>query len=186
MNQTIKLSVIFIFCIHCFITTLFGQERTVGLFVNDSSKVCPGYILFSPKHYPYTYLINNEGRIINQWTKSIYEPGQSVYLLENGNLLRTCMVKGKMNTGGGEGGRIEEYDWDGNLVWELDFSTETYMQHHDIRPLPNGNIIMLVVEKKTYAEVIAAGFNPAKLQPEIQQKGIMVPDYVAEIKPTKP
>jgi hypothetical protein len=164
----------------------FGQTRTVGLFVNDTAKVFKGYTLFSPKHYPYTYLINNEGRIVHQWTKSIYEPGQSVYLLENGNLLRTCMTKGKLNTGGGEGGRVEEYDWDGNLVWQLDLSTETYMQHHDIRPLPNGNIIMLVVEKKTYAEVIAAGFNPSKLASEIQQKDIMVPDYVVEIKPTKP
>lgn len=167
-------------------TFLVGQSRTVGLFLNDTSKVFKGYTLFSPKHYPYTYLVNNEGRIINQWTKSIYEPGQSVYLLENGNLIRTCMVKGQMNTGGGEGGRIEEYDWNGNLVWELDFSTSTYMQHHDVRPLPNGNLIMLVVEKKTYAQAIAAGFNPSKLASEIQQKDIMVPDYVVEIKPTKP
>ncbi len=166
--------------------TMNGQTRTVGLFLNDTSKVFKGYTLFSPKHYPYTYLINNEGKIINQWTKSIYEPGQSVYLLENGNLIRTCMVKGQMNTGGGEGGRVEEYDWNGNLVWELDFSTATYMQHHDVRPLPNGNLIMLVVEKKTYAEVLAAGFNPTKLASEIQQSNIMVPDYVAEIKPTKP
>jgi hypothetical protein len=165
---------------------LSAQTRTVGLFLNDTSKVFKGYTLFSPKHYPYTYLINNEGKIVNQWTKCIYEPGQSVYLLENGNLIRTCMVKGQMNTGGGEGGRIEEYDWNGNLVWELDYSTATYMQHHDVRPLPNGNLIMLVVEKKTYAEALAAGFNPTKLASEIQQKNIMVPDYVVEIKPTKP
>jgi hypothetical protein len=105
----------------------YGQTRTVGLFLNDTAKVFKGYTLFSPKHYPYTYLVNNEGRIVNKWTKSIYEPGQSVYLLESGNLIRTCMVKGQMNTGGGEGGRIEEYDWNGNLVWELDFSTSTYM-----------------------------------------------------------
>jgi hypothetical protein len=162
-----------------------GQTRTVGLMLNDS-KTFPGYTLFAPKHNTMTYLINNEGRIVNKWTGSQYEPGQSVYLLENGNLLRTCMTKGKLSTGGGEGGRIEEYDWNSNLVWELNFSTDTYMQHHDIRPLPNGNIIMLVVEKKTYAEVIAAGFNPNKLQPDVQQKNLMVPDYVAEIKPTKP
>jgi hypothetical protein len=102
------------------------------------------------------------------------------------NLLRACMTKGQLSSGGGEGGRVEEYDWDGNLVWELDFSTSTYMQHHDIKRLPNGNIVMLVIEKKTYAECLAAGFNPAKLNPEIQQKGMMVPDYVVEIKPTYP
>ncbi|MCX6309603.1 MAG: aryl-sulfate sulfotransferase, partial [Bacteroidia bacterium] len=63
---------------------------------------------------------------------------------------------------------------------------ETYMQHHDIHILPNGNSLMLVIEKKTYAECIAAGFNPAKFQPDIASKGLMVPDYVAEIKPTYP
>lgn len=162
-----------------------GQSKTVGLFINDS-KAFNGYTLYSPKHYPYTYLINNEGRMVHQWTASTYEPGQSVYLLESGHLLRTCMTKGKLSTGGGEGGRVEEYDWDGNLVWELDFSTDAYMQHHDIRPLPNGNIIMLAVEKKTYSEVLAAGFNPGKLQPEVPQKDMMLPDCVYEIKPTKP
>jgi len=163
-----------------------AQTRTVGVILNNSSKTFAGYTLFAPKHNTMTYLINSEGRIMHKWTASKYEPGQSVYLLENGNLLRTCMTKGKLSTGGGEGGRVEEYDWNDNLVWELDFATDTYMQHHDIRPLPNGNIIMLVVESKTFAEVVAAGFNPSKLQPEVQQKGIMLPDAVYEIKPTKP
>jgi PKD repeat protein len=162
-----------------------GVTRTVGLMLNNS-KAFSGYTLFAPKQNTMTYLINNEGRIIHQWTASKYPPGQSVYLLENGNLLRTCMIKGNLGSGGGEGGRVEEYDWDDNLVWELDFSTATYMQHHDIRRLPNGNILMLVVEKKTYEEAIAAGFNPNKFQPEIIQKGFMLPDYVVEIQPTKP
>jgi hypothetical protein len=163
-----------------------AQTRTVGLFLNDTSKVYKGYTMFAPKQNTMTYLINNEGRIIHQWTKSAYPPGQSVYLLPNGHLLRSCMTTGRLSSGGGEGGRIEEYDWDDNLVWELDFSTDTYMQHHDIHILPNGNILMLVIEKKTYAECIAAGFNPAKFQPDIASKGLMLPDYVAEIKPTYP
>jgi hypothetical protein len=160
--------------------------RTVGLFVNNTAKVYNGYTLFAPKQNTMTYLINNEGRIIHQWTKSAYPPGQSVYLLENGHLLRSCMTPGRLSSGGGEGGRVEEYDWDGNLVWQLDFSTDTYMQHHDIKMLPNGNILMLVIEKKTYAECIAAGFNPSKFQPDIASKGMILPDYVAEIQPTKP
>jgi hypothetical protein len=164
----------------------YGQTRTMGLFVNDTSKTFKGYTVFAPKQNTMTYIINNEGRLVHQWTNSIYPPGQSVYLLENGNLLRTCMTKGQLGTGGGEGGRIEEYDWDDNLVWQLDYSTNTYMQHHDIKKLPNGNILMLVVEKKTYAEVLAAGFNPEKLQPDVQQKGFMLPDCVIEIQPTYP
>jgi len=163
-----------------------AQTKTVGLFLNNAAKTYNGYTLFAPKQYTSTYLINNEGRLLHQWSASKFPPGQSVYLLENGNLLRSCMTKGKLSSGGGEGGRVEEYDWNDKLVWELDFSTDTYMQHHDIRRLPNGNILMLVIEKKTLAECLAVGFNPAKYQPEIAQKGMMLPDYVVEIKPTYP
>ncbi len=161
------------------------STQTVGLFVNDS-RAWEGYTLIAPKHYGSTYLINNQGRLVHSWSGSKYEPGQSVYLLENGNLLRACMVKGQLSSGGGEGGRVEEYDWDGNLVWQLDYSTSQYTQHHDIKPLPNGNILMLVVEKKTYDEAIAAGFDPSKFQSQIQQQGYMLPDSVIEIKPTRP
>ena len=54
--------------------------------------------------------------------KSQYEPGQSVYLLENGHLLHCCFTKNRGFTSGGEGGRLEEFDWDGNIVWEFEYS----------------------------------------------------------------
>jgi hypothetical protein len=154
--------------------------------MTNTTSAWEGYTLFAPKQNTMTYLINNEGRLLHQWTTSKYPPGQSVYLLENGHLLRTCMTKGKLSAGGGEGGRVEEYDWDDNLVWQLDYSTDTYMQHHDIHILPNGNVLMLVMEKKTYAEVLAAGFNPSKLSSDVQSSNTFLPDSVIEIQPTKP
>jgi hypothetical protein len=160
-------------------------SQAVGLILN-TSKAFSGYTLFAPKHNTATYLIDNSGQVVHAWTASKYEPGQSAYLLENGHLLRTCMTKGKLSTGGGEGGRVEEYDWDGKLVWELDYSTDEYMQHHDIHPLPNGDILMLVVEKKTYEQAIAAGFPAGKLAGEVRQQGMLLPDAVVEIKPTYP
>ncbi len=105
---------------------------------------------------------------------------------ENGHLLRACTTRGPLSTGGGEGGRIEEYDWDGNLVWEFDYSTDEHMSHHDIKPLPNGNVLVLAVEKKTYEEAIAAGFDPNRLTAEVQQMGHMIPDMVVEVQPTRP
>lgn len=162
------------------------QQQTVGVFINDTAKVWNGYLLLAPKLYTATYLINNQGRVINKWTKSQYPPGQSVYLLPNGHLLKSCMSHGQLSSGGGEGGRIEEYDWNDSLVWSFDYSTTEYMSHHDIRPLPNGNIIFLAVERKTMSQLIAAGFDTSKFQPEIRTKGYMLPDYVAEVHPTYP
>ena len=165
---------------------LSGQTRTMGLFINDTINAYQGYTVFAPKHNTMTYIINNEGRKCHEWTASTYAPGQSVYLLENGDLLRTCMVQGGLGSGGGEGGRIEEYNWNDSLVWQFDYSTNSYTQHHDIKRLPNGHIIMLVVEKKTIAEAIAAGFNPNNFQPDVTQKGYMLPDCLIEIQPTPP
>jgi len=154
-------------------------NNTIGLILN-TAKAYDGYTLFAPKHYTKTYLMRNDGQIVNSWD-SDYEPGQSVYLLENGNLLHCCFTKNKGFTRGGEGGRLEEYDWQGNLVWEFWYSSDKYLMHHDVEPLPNGNILALAVEKKSLRECTKAGFNPALLL-----RNEVYPDYVIEIEKTGP
>ena len=160
--------------------------RTVGLFLNTSA-AAPGYTLMSPIHSNYTYLLNNAGQYVRRW-KATGEPGRSAYLLENGHMIRASAVTtGGPSTGGGEGGRIEEYDWDGNLVWSFDYVSPTYIAHHDFKVLPNGNVLILAAEKKSTAEVLAVGFNPALLDASITAtNGYMLPDYVIEVKPTLP
>lgn len=153
--------------------------QTVGLFLN-TPKACPGYTLFAPKHNTVTYLMDNEGRMVHQW-KSSYEPGQSAYLLPNGHLVRAGMLRVQGGTGGGEGGRLEEYDWDGNLVWEFNHATRDYQLHHDFKPMPNGHILALMVEGKSREEAIAAGFDPRMLRDDF-----LVPDAVVEIEPIYP
>ncbi len=154
--------------------------QTVGLLLN-TPKAFTGYTLFAPKHRTMTYLMNNEGQVVHQWTKSAYEPGQTVHLLENGHLLRCCFIHARGLTRGGEGGRLEEYDWDDNLVWEFDYATDRHMLHHDVALLPNGNILALAVERKTAEECAAAGFDPGMLR-----DGELYPDYVLEIAPERP
>jgi hypothetical protein len=124
--------------------------------------------------------MDNEGRAVHSW-KSQYEPGQSVYLLENGHLLHCCFAKNRGFTRGGEGGRLEEFDWDGNLVWEFEYSTDQYLSHHDVKPLPNGNILMLAVEKKSYEECIEAGFDP-----RMMRDNQIFPEYFIEVQRTGP
>lgn len=159
--------------------------KTVGLMQN-TSKAYPGYTLMSPLHSTATYLVDNAGWYVHKWT-STGEPGRSSYLLENGHMIRaSAMPNVGPSTGGGEGGRIEEYDWSGKLVWAFDYYSPTYIAHHDFKVLPNGNVVVLASEKKTYAEVLAAGFNPSLLDPSIASQGFMLPDYLVEVVPTKP
>ncbi len=154
-------------------------KQTLGVFRNDP-KAFVGYTLFAPKHNTTTYLIDNQGRVVNSW-ESEYEPGQSVYLLPNGNLLHCCFTRNKGFTRGGEGGRLEEFDWNGKLVWEFSYSSDEYLSHHDIQPLPNGNILVLAVEKKSYEQCVAAGFTPRNLRDRQ-----LFPEHIIEVQPTRP
>ena len=153
--------------------------QTVGLYLNTSN-ACPGYTLMAPKHNTVTYLLDNEGRYVHQW-KSEYEPGQTAYLLPNGHLLRAGMLRVQGGTGGGEGGRIEEFDWDGNLIWGFNHATREYQLHHDIKPMPNGHVLALMVERKTREQAMAVGFNERQMRDEY-----LVPDAVVEIEPVYP
>ena len=149
--------------------------QQLGLIKYDKDKVYNGYTLFAPKHYEKTYLMGMSGQVYKEWT-SEYEPGQSVYLLENGNLLRCCFTKNQSFIGGGEGGRMEEYDWDGNMVWSMWYSDDTKLSHHDIEPMPNGNLLVMVVQLKTKAECIAAGFDAGMMRSDT-----LFPESIIEI-----
>ena len=158
--------------------------NTIGLMLNNTAKTYAGYTLMSPLHSTATYLLDNAGNYVHKWI-STGEPGRSSYLLENGHMIRaSAMPNVGPSTGGGEGGRIEEYDWNGTLVWGYNYYSSTYIAHHDFKVLPSGNALILASEKKSYAEVIAAGFNPALLDASIVSQGYMLPDYLVEVKPT--
>lgn len=157
--------------------TIFNTfSQTIGVLRNDSGSF-NGYTLLAPVRSTETYLINNCGQVINQWT-SAYTTGASVYLLENGNLLRTAGIENTDITFGGVGGKIELFDWDGNLIWEYTYSSPTFSQHHDIFPLPNGNILMLAVTTMDMNEAIQAGRDPSKLD-----DGKLYNEQILELEP---
>lgn len=159
-----------------FTTTVLGQlTPTVGLFRYEPTAY-DGYNLFTPNNSTRTFLIDNCGDLVHEWT-SEHEPGLSVYLLENGNLLRTARIPSNFS-GGGSGGRLQLFDWNSNLLWQYDYSSPSYHQHHDIYPMPNGNILILAWESHSAEEALSVGINPDLVNPE----GIWVTQLV-EVKP---
>ena len=151
---------------------------TLGTAAAEVGPPANGYNLFSPVGSTTTTLMDNDYNVINTWT-STYGPGLSLYLLENGDLLRTASTDTTDFDNGGASGRIERYDWDGNLVWEFDYDTTAYRSHHDIEVLPNGNILLIAWQLKTEAEAIAAGRDPSQIA-----EGELWPDSIIEIEPT--
>jgi hypothetical protein len=156
MKAKLFCSYLILLILTVFVTDQTVAQQTVGLFLN-SAAAYDGYTLFAPINSKTTYLINNCGEKVHSWT-SEYKPGQSVYLLENGVLLRTGNISNAtFGSTGGAGGIIEMLDWDSKVIWSYTISSATECLHHDVKYLPNGNILALVWDSKTKAEATAAG-----------------------------
>jgi hypothetical protein len=121
----------------------YGQQ-TVGLFSNQPSSY-NGYTLFNSLGSTNTYLIDNCGNKVYEWNSN-YSPAASVYLLENGNLLRTNRLANTTFAFGGSGGGIEILDPNSNVIWSYEVNSDSTLAHHDLEILPNGNILILAIE----------------------------------------
>lgn len=159
----------------------FGQsENTIGVQLSNNG-VYNGLTLFSPVHSGNTYLINNCGQIVNQWA-SDYPPGSSVYLNEDGLLIRTAKNSNPNFTNPkGPGGRIEIFDWNNDLLWDFNYNTDNNLQHHDIALLPNGNILVLAWDIHSFEESVSMGRNP-----ELMSENEIWSEHILEIDPSLP
>jgi hypothetical protein len=128
-----------------------------------------GQILFSPYYSTTTYLINDTGAVNHTWSSS-YRPFTEAYWLGNGTILRP-IISG--------GGGIQKILWDGTLAWNYRYTVSGCTCHHDIKCLPNGNVLMIVWVTKTRTEAIAAGRNPNTIE-----GNTFTPDKIIEVQPT--
>lgn len=154
-----------------------AAPRKKGLVLNEDAAFA-GYTLFAPLNSTTTYLVDMKGQVAHSWP-SKYVPGQAAYLLPDGTLLRAAREPGDRNFGGGGiGGRVERLAPDGTVLWEYVCADEKRHLHHDIEPLPNGNVLVIAWEKKTRDEAIAAGRDP-----ELAEGDELWPDCVIEVEP---
>ena len=170
-------------------TPLCNAERTnwtVGLVFCDE-RASEGYTLFAPIPSNTTYLIDHEGRLVHTWTSpGEHRPALSAYLLPDGDLLRTANIAASSPgnfSGGGTGGKLERISWGGELEWSWEYSSETFISHHDIEPMPNGNILMIAWEERTEAEALQAGRNPEIASDSPGGQNNVWPDHIIEVEP---
>ena len=121
------------------------SQQTIGL-LHDSEDASGGYVFFSPMAYENSYLVDRCGRLINEWERASI-PGLSSYFLPNGLVLRTAKVTSPFFFQASTGGLIELINWENELVWSYTFNTPTIIQHHDVKYMPNGNLLVLIWER---------------------------------------
>ena len=90
-------------------------DETRGL-IRNTDRATPGYTMYGGLLSDTTYLIDDNGMVVHTW-KSDYAPSGTAYLLDNGNILRAArQPEVEVFNGGGQGGRIQEITWDGEVV----------------------------------------------------------------------
>jgi len=151
-------------------------QVTVGL-IQNSPQSFNGYTLFSSFNGDSVYLVDNCGKLAHKWACSQRSLRNPNYLLPNGNLL----YAGKISTDFASGaGMFEQLDWNGNVVWNYAISDTMQCAHHGFRPMPNGNVLAVVWERKSVADQIAAGRMPSAIGGELWSEKIV------EIQPNGP
>lgn len=159
-----------------------SDSPKLGLSINDP-RALQGYTLLAPFNSTNTYLLDMQGKVVHTWVSDC-TPALCPLFLENGHLLRPGSIGGDSQVfgpGPGVGGRIQEFTWAGKLVWDYTFYNAKQLPHHDLTRLPNGNVLLIVSDRKTSEEAIAAG-----RRPEMTGDKHLIPDSLIEIKPTGP
>jgi hypothetical protein len=134
------------------------------------------YTLYGTMGGTTTYLIDTNGTTFKTWTHTTAEKTcYSSYLTPGGTLVRSISKTGNSFTGGPICGQVQKVDYAGNILWNYIYSTTAYCTHHDIHPMPNGNVLLIAYEARTATEVTAAGCNTFS--------GIMWPDKIVEVQP---
>jgi hypothetical protein len=134
-------------------------------------------ILYGPMFGFDTYLINRNGDVINTWHNN-FPPGLAAYSLPNGDILRPR----RLNLQQGGGGGLQEITPEGEIIWDYVYNSyNNHTLHHDIEPLPNGNVLALSFFYLSYAELVELGRDPANTM----ITGMEL-EKILEIKPTGP
>jgi hypothetical protein len=140
-------------------------------------------VLMSPLRSTNISIVDINKNFVKTWTSN-YGAVNAAYLLEDGSILRGGKVRKnpaqcQFLAADGSGGIVERINWNNNVVWSYELGDNDYCLHHDIELLPNGNVLMIVVESITYSEALAAGRNPSILH----ENGLWA-DKIIEVDPT--
>ena len=138
-----------------------------------------GLTLISKENSPaVTQLIDNNENIINEW---IHDTGLSsiAYLSPDSTLYVGCKIENP--NGPNRNGRFKKMNWEGEVIWDYVIPEELCRPHHDIEIKPNGNILVLCSELRTYEELLEVGMIIDQVPDINVNRGNM--DMVVEIEP---
>lgn len=147
-----------VFVLLLLIHPIVAQTNSSNAVTLHEADVSAGYVLFTILGEPETHLIDNDGNIVNQWQR---QSGAMMmpYLLPDGHLLSTVRLNPDSASPVRSLSGLELYDWAGHLVWSYE-PPDNRLLHHDIAPMPSGNILVSAFERVTPAQQRELGITP--------------------------
>ncbi|WP_233215073.1 aryl-sulfate sulfotransferase [Rhodopirellula bahusiensis] len=136
----------------------------------------------------YAMLLDAEGSVAHRWDTDLNGGGHTSYLLKSGGLLRTGIRDRSFTSGQPVAATdtLQITDTTGKAIWELsasdiDFNGNNITFHHDMLPMPNGNILVLIYEEISPKDAAAAGWSAGRgktvwsdgvleIKPNLEQK----------------
>ncbi len=121
------------------------------------------YTLYAVKGSNTAYLIDTSNTVYHSWSfSSSKSTVYSTYLDQDKNLWRSYKPSANTwNTGPCHGG-IQKVAWDGTVLWDFTYyANGDYTAHHDICPLPNGNVLLICYDYRSSTEATQAGSSSA-------------------------
>ncbi len=114
------------------------------------------HTLYATQNGTSASIMDTNGVVTHSWTFAT-QTAYSTYLLQGGIILRSVKKPGVSFSGGPISGEFQKVDWNGNILWDYSYSSTNYVSHHDICAMPNGNVMVIAYDRKTAAQVTAAG-----------------------------
>ncbi|WP_276166752.1 arylsulfotransferase family protein [Zobellia alginiliquefaciens] len=102
-------------------------------------------------------LINHDGETLFEW--AINGLGDDAELQSDGSLVAIQAATNPRINFGGYGGKFIKINADQTTDWEFTYSSDSYISHHDVNYLSNGNIIFLIWEKVDSDDAAQMGFS---------------------------
>ena len=97
----------------------------------------------------FTALIDDNYNIYNIWNHPAFVHS-TTYLQEDKSLIVPLIIENPiMPISQFAGGRFQKLNWQGDILWDFYYYDSLFNPHHDIDPLPNGNILVICWEVKT-------------------------------------
>ena len=142
-------------------TILATLLATGSVLAQATPAIQQGLRLFSaPTGTDQLRLVDTQGQIVHSWPNGATNT-QGIHLAPDGSVVVSAFDNN--NVFPGVTGRLQQYDFDGNMTWDLLINSAQRLMHHDFFVMENGNVLVMTVDNLQTIHATSQGRDPALL-----------------------